>query len=37
MDSPHRAIENLSEEEFDILWNGREEDGVEGVKQFSNL
>ena len=31
---PHRAIENLSEEEFDILWNGREEDGVEGVKQF---
>ena len=30
----HRAINDLSEEEFDILWNGRPGQNIEGVKQF---
>ena len=30
----HRAIDDLSEEEFDILWNGRPGQNIEGVKQF---
>lgn len=30
----HRAIENLSHEEYDLLWNGDEENGIYGVKQF---
>ena len=30
----HRAIEDLTEKEFDLLWNGAPESGVEGIKQF---
>ncbi|MBO4654809.1 MAG: excinuclease ABC subunit UvrA [Bacteroidales bacterium] len=30
----HRAVNDLSEEEFDILWNGRPGQHIEGVKQF---
>ena len=30
----HRPIEDLNEEEFDILWNGRPGQNIEGVKQF---
>lgn len=30
----HRAIEDLSDEEFDILWNGRPGKNIEGVVQF---
>ncbi|MCR5114936.1 MAG: excinuclease ABC subunit UvrA [Bacteroidales bacterium] len=31
---PHRAIEDLSPEEYDLLWNGREEWHVYGIRQF---
>ncbi len=30
----HRPVEELSEKEFDLLWNGRPSKNIEGVKQF---
>lgn len=31
---PHRAIEELSEAEYDLLWNGQPEKNIQGIKQF---
>ena len=31
---PHRAIDDLSPEEYNLLWNGDEAAGVEGIRQF---
>lgn len=31
---PHRAVEDLSPEEYDLLWNGKAEWNVYGIQQF---
>lgn len=31
---PHRAVEDLTPEEYDLLWNGDPDRNVHGVKQF---
>lgn len=30
----HRAIRDLNAKEYDLLWNGNEQAGVEGIRQF---